>query len=173
MRCASRWTYFAVAAVVALGSNAHGQTPAPGQGPGAATFVRPAGTFASPAPYRGQAMASQASQAVHQQAAIAPARRPIRPFNNVMPGPSVSPYLALDVRDGDSGLSAYHMFVKPQLDQQQFNAIQQAQYQRLQGQVRSATTASANVAPGPGAGISIGDHRSRFMNYGGYFPTAR
>lgn len=156
-------TLFAVAAAATLHSTVLAQ--APGQGPGAATFVRPAGTFATPTPYRGQAVAYQAR--------TAPTGRPTRPFSNIMPGPSVSPYLALDVRDSDGGLPAYQMFVKPQLDQQRFNAIQQAQYQRLQGQVRAATAASANVAPGPGSGISTADHRSRFMNYGGYYPTAR
>jgi hypothetical protein len=132
------------------------------QGPGAATFVRPAGTFATPTPYRGQA-------AMYQTRTV-PTGRPAKPFTNVFPMPTVSPYLALDVREGDTGLPAYHMFVKPQLEQQQFNAVQQAQYQRLQGQVRAA---SVNVAPGPDAGVSTADHRSRFMNYGGYFPAAR
>jgi hypothetical protein len=155
---------FAVVVTSVFGADALAQ--APRQGPGAATFVRPAGSFATPTPYRVQ-------PATYYQQRVVPTGRVAKPFNNVFPMPTVSPYLALDVREGDAGLPAYHMFVKPQLEQQQFNAVQQAQYQRLQGQVRAATTASANVAPGPGAGVSTGDHRSRFMNYGGYYPTAR
>ena len=62
--------------------------------------------------------------------------------------------------------------MKPQLDQQRTNHVQQAQYRRLQQQVRTATNAAAAGPTGPyNGGTPATGHNSQFMNNGGYYPT--
>lgn len=60
--------------------------------------------------------------------------------------PPVSPYLNL-FRNNNSGLNNYHTFVRPQLDQLQFNQMQMSQTMRLQQQLRGGSTAAYNGAP--------------------------
>lgn len=114
----------------------------------------------------------QADPAVRARpAAASPARpaaagRVAKPFENVRRDPLVSPYLALDVNGGITGVPAYYAFVQPQLEQMRENQMQRNQSMRLQQQMR-ATSATA-----PGSVEPVG-YTARFLNSGGYFPSLR
>lgn len=92
-----------------------------------------------------------------------------KPFANVRTGPTISPYLGLDIRESGVGLPNYYAFVRPQLDQQQQNGVQQAQYQRLQRQFNAAAGGSAFTREG----MSTTGHATQFLNAGGYYPQTR
>ena len=96
-----------------------------------------------------------------------------KPFSGVQQGASMSPYLGLDVRESDSSLPNYYLFVKPQLDQQRLNQVQQAQFRGLQQQVRTASAGGAVVGGGTGGGIPTTGHSAQFMNNGGFYPATR
>ncbi len=105
-----------------------------------------------------------------------PAPLPVRtapiskPFSGgVHQGSNLSPYLGLDGRESETGLPNYFLYVKPQLDQQRVNHVQQAQYRKLQQQVRTAS--APGVVTSPGGGIPTTGHSAQFMNGGGYYPT--
>lgn len=150
----------AVALTLLLNAGAHAQSQAP---MGSTTFVRPAAV--SPL----QTRFVRPPAPAYQQRAAAPLRV-AKPFSGVQQTSGLSPYLALDARESEDSLPNYYMFVKPQLDQQRYNAVQQAQYQRLQGQVNAA----ASMASGPPVdNAATADYRNRFLNYGGYYPTRR
>ncbi|MEM9660006.1 MAG: hypothetical protein AAF961_16705, partial [Planctomycetota bacterium] len=55
-----------------------------------------------------------------------PPTRVSKPFENTPRGPIVSPYLALDVNEGLTGMPAYYALVRPRLDQMRQNQTQQA-----------------------------------------------
>jgi len=98
--------------------------------------------------------------------------RPIaKPFSNVQQTSAMSPYLALDVRESETSIPNYYLYVKPHLDQRRLNHVQQAQYRRLQQQVRTATAGGA--VSGPNGGIPTTGHSAQFMNNGGYYPGLR
>jgi hypothetical protein len=92
-----------------------------------------------------------------------------KPFSGVQQASTISPYLALDARETQTSLPAYFLYVKPQLDQQRLNQVQQAQYRRLQVQMRTATAGGAVTSPN--GGIPTTGHSAQFMNNGGYYPT--
>lgn len=92
-----------------------------------------------------------------------------KPFSNVRSGPTISPYLGLDIRESGVGLPNYYAFVRPQLDQQQQNQVQQAQYQRLQRQFNTAVGGPAIT----GDGMPTTGHATQFMNPGGYYRQLR
>ena len=94
-----------------------------------------------------------------------------KPFSGVQQSSGVSPYLGLDARESESGLPNYYQFVKPALDQQRTNQVQQAQYQRLQRQFR--TTAASVGATLPNGTMPTTGHSSQFMNNGGFYPQPR
>jgi hypothetical protein len=96
----------------------------------------------------------------------------VKPFSGVQPASAVTPYLALDERESTTGLPNYYLFVKPQLDQQARNQIQQAQYRRLQQQMRMAT-AGGVVSRSLSGGMPTTGHSTQFMNNGGYYPGLR
>jgi hypothetical protein len=93
-----------------------------------------------------------------------------KPFSGVQQAAAISPYLGLDAaRETESSLPNYFLYVKPQLDQQRVNRVQQAQYRQLQQQVRTA--GAPGVVTSPNGGIPTTGHSSQFMNNGGYYPT--
>ncbi|RIK85523.1 MAG: hypothetical protein DCC67_03770 [Planctomycetota bacterium] len=104
------------------------------------------------------------ARAVAAPAATTP--RTAKPFSQVYQAPTVSPYLALDVRESDAAISNYFMYVKPQLDQQRLSA---AENRRLQLQLRRA--GAAGVAGAPSGGVPTTGNSGRFMNVGSYYPT--
>lgn len=104
-----------------------------------------------------------------------PPQRPVnvipnaKPFTGVQQASAISPYLGLDARETENGLPNYFLYVKPQLDQQRTNQVQQAQYRKLQQQVRTA--AAPGVAANPNGGIPTTGNSAQFMNNGGYYPA--
>jgi hypothetical protein len=96
----------------------------------------------------------------------------VKPFTSVPQHPSVTPYLALEQRESDVGLPNYYLYVQPQLEQQTLNNVQQAQYRRLQQQMRRGTT-GAIVPAGLSGGMPTTGHSTQFMNNGGYYPGLR
>jgi hypothetical protein len=94
-----------------------------------------------------------------------------KPFSGVQQASAISPYLMLDARETPDGLPNYYFYVKPQMDQRRVNQAQQAQYRRLQQQVRTASAAGA--ATNPNGGIPTTGHSAQFMNNGGYYPGLR
>ena len=79
-----------------------------------------------------------------------PIRQQIKPFNAVYREPTISPYLNL-YREEDDTQSApnYYAFVRPQLEQNDANRLQQGEIQRLtrQLQSRSPTMAAPRYQP--------------------------
>jgi len=106
-----------------------------------------------------------------------PAPMPVRtapigkPFSgNVQQASNISPYLGLDAgRETEGSLPNYFLYVRPQLEQQRVNQVQQAQYRRLQQQVRTAAT--PGVVTNANGGIPTTGHSAQFMNNGGYYPA--
>ena len=104
-----------------------------------------------------------------------PAPRPVqtapvaKPFSYVQQASTLSPYLALDNLETSTSLPNYLLYVRPQLEQQQANRVQQAQYWQTQQQLR-ATNAGGAVTGGPSGGIPTTGHSAQFMNIGGYYP---
>jgi len=91
-----------------------------------------------------------------------------KPFSNFQRTPTISPYLSLDIPQGESSLPSYYQYVRPQLQQQRANRIQQAEIMRLQQQLRSKTSTGI-IANSPAGGMPTTGHSSQFMNLGGYF----
>ena len=94
-----------------------------------------------------------------------------KPFSGVQQSSGVSPYLGLDARESESSIPNYYQFVKPAIDQQRTNQVQQAQYIRLQRQFR--TTAASVGATLPNGTMPTTGHSSQFMNNGGFYPQPR
>lgn len=86
--------------------------------------------------------------------------RRAKPFSDTVLQPTVTPYLALSLLETNAGLPNYHLFVKPQLDQQRQAQVQQYQQQQMQQELRAA---SLPAAPATGSA-------ARFQNYNGYYP---
>lgn len=95
-----------------------------------------------------------------------------KPFQAVSRPPSLSPYMGLDMLESDVGLPNYYAYTRPQIQQRQANAAQQAQLRRLQQQMRMAN-ATGVVSRNPSGGIPTTGHSSQFLNMGGYYPTLR
>jgi hypothetical protein len=93
----------------------------------------------------------------------------LKPFTSVPQHPSVTPYLALDQRESDVGLPNYYLYVRPALEQQAANNVQQAQYRRLQQQMRRGAP-GAIVPEGTSGGIPTTGHSTQFLNVGAYYP---
>jgi hypothetical protein len=91
-----------------------------------------------------------------------------KPFSGVQQAGGVSPYLALDFTESATSLPNYFLLVQPRLQQQQVNQVQQAQYRRMQQQLRKA--AAGGAVSNPTGGIPTTGHSSQFMNVGGYYP---
>ena len=108
----------------------------------------------------------------YQEASRPVATSPLaKPYSNLVQGSNVTPYLALDVASG-SGISNYYAFVRPQMDQFQMNQVQQAEYRRLQQQVRVAS-AGSTLVPGTNGGMPTTGHSTQFLNPSGYYPNPR
>jgi len=108
-----------------------------------------------------------------------PAPRPLqlagigqKPFSNVQRSPTISPYLSLDIPQNGSALPNYYQYVRPQLQQQRANRVQQAELHRLRQQIRSKTSTGI-IANNPAGGIPTTGRSSQFLNTGGYFSGGR
>lgn len=95
-----------------------------------------------------------------------------KPFQNLQQTSGLSPYLALDYPESGVGALNFYSFVRPQMEQQRAQQIQQVQYQRMQQQLRVAT-AGAAIAPSPNGGMPTTGHSTQFQNHSGYYPTLR
>ena len=116
------------------------------------------------------------AQTVYQQPAFhqqLPQPQPVqvarasKPFSGTVRTSTITPYLNLDVRQSAVGLPNYYAFVKPRLDQQRTNRKQTQRIQRMQRELRMAST------PGivsPDGGIPTTGHSTQFLNMGSYFP---
>jgi hypothetical protein len=104
-----------------------------------------------------------------------PAPRPVqtapiaKPFSYVQQTSSISPYLALDNLETSTSLPNYLLYVRPQLEQQAAQRVQQAQYWQMQHQMRASQAGGAATA-GPSGGIPTTGHSAQFMDIGGYYP---
>lgn len=92
-----------------------------------------------------------------------------KPFQGASPTSTVSPYLNLFREESATELPNYHVFVRPQIEQERFNRAQQAELNRLRRQVQgmpygNQSTAMRNALPGTGSG-------ARYFNTSGYYPT--
>lgn len=167
-RHAGRITALAAAAVLAISGTATAQT--------AGSYQRVSGS-SNPALefYGGSAALAFAPQpTVRPLPVVPPADAPDparKPFSSLRPGPNLSPYLALDIRESSTSLPNYYAFVRPQLEQQQFEQQQQRQNQRLQQQVRSASE-MVGATRGVNNGVPGTGHSTHYFNMGGYYPGA-
>jgi len=93
-----------------------------------------------------------------------------KPFQNVNRGPSVTPYLQLDMIEGSGGVPNYYSRILPLMQQQQANQAQALQLRRLQQQIRTANAPGSRTNSRNG-GVPTTGHSSQFLNNGGYFPT--
>jgi hypothetical protein len=91
--------------------------------------------------------------------------------------PTVSPYLNL-TRFNDGGLPNYYALVRPQIQQQQFNAqarvlagAQQQEIGRLQRDVDAGLAAPAAATTGGGGWFMVPGVQSRFLDTTGYYPS--
>ncbi len=96
---------------------------------------------------------------------------PIKPFSYVQRGPTVSPYLGLDLVETASGLPNYFAYVRPQLDRIRELESQQAQLNRLQKQVGGRSSRPEAKESHPANGPN--GYRAQFLNTGSYFQVRR
>jgi hypothetical protein len=184
MGCYYHCTAFVVAGFALNGIAAHAQTAAPAPAAQQAIYAPPPGSYErvsgrnNPAVnfFGGGRMVSPQPKAYVPSNTLPPntsmqRMRVGKPFSSVQQSSGVSPYLGLDNRESESSIPNYYQFVKPALDQQRINQVQQAQYQRLNRQFR--TTAAAVGATLPNGSIPTTGHSTQFMNNGGYFPQGK
>ncbi len=114
----------------------------------------------------------QAQRTSRRPAAAAQQVRPAagKPFEHVDRGPTVSPYLSLDMVQTNEGIPNYYSRVLPQIEQQEANAKQAAELRRLQQQLRLANAPGLNLK-NRAAGVPTTGSSKQFMNRGSYFPT--
>jgi hypothetical protein len=175
----------ALVACLSLGAAAHAQAPAGYSQVASGTvpiaqqpqmnFERVSGRSNPAASYFGGATAAALAQRPVRPLPPPPQAvnvRPVgKPFSGVRQASAISPYLGLDARETETSLPNYFLYVKPQLDQQRINQVQQAEYRRLQQQIGAAT--APGVVTNPHGGIPTTGHSAQFMNNGGYYPTLR
>jgi hypothetical protein len=90
-----------------------------------------------------------------------------KPFSGTVRSSTITPYLNLDVRQSDVGLPNYYAFVRPKLEQQRTNQRQRQRMQRMQSELRMASTPGIMSSEG---GIPTTGHSTQFLNMGNYFP---
>lgn len=118
--------------------------------------------------YFGGGQVRPATTAAPMRVAAAPqlATSPVssKPFSHVRQGPTISPYLSLDLIEGSTSLPNYFAYVRPQQERLQELDAQQAQLQRMQQQLQR----EASLGGAPNANLG-----NRFLNTGGYFQVKR
>ena len=87
----------------------------------------------------------------------------VNPYN---PKPTVSPYLNL--LQNNQNLPQYQTLVRPFLEQQSINDINQRDSQLMRRQINTLQGRSAGAGAGSGPMRSTG-HPTRFMNYSHYY----
>ena len=102
------------------------------------------------AQYRGKALGSKSSS-----------------YQSILNRPVISPYLNL-LRPNAGPLPNYHTWVRPQLEQQEFNDQQTRQVQSLQRQVMSNRMGGDRNTGS--SGLRPTGHGSTFMNYSHFYP---
>jgi hypothetical protein len=95
-----------------------------------------------------------------------------KPFQDAVQPKTLSPYLHLNRFETDTSLPNYHLYVRPQLEQQHENGQLARKVDRLQRQQRSAAAAGIG-SPNPRGGTPPTDDNSQFMNVGSYYPGLR
>jgi len=93
-----------------------------------------------------------------------------KPFSNIQPRSTVSPYLNLTLDEAAGGVAVptYQSIVRPQLEQQRFNQQQQRQVSQLQSQLNSLHNAGGVPITGSRQVRPTG-HSTGFMNMSHYF----
>lgn len=175
---ASLAVVFALSATTTRGQAPAGysQTVAQPAAPASSGYERISGTNNPALRFYGGGRPLQYTASVNRTAMPAP--RPVntapmsKPFAYNVQSANVSPYLALDVQETATSVPSYYAFVRPQLDQHQMNQVQQAEYRKLQQQVRTASAAGA-VLPSTSGGIPTTGHSTQFQNYSGFYAPIR
>ena len=93
-----------------------------------------------------------------------------KPFQNLQRGPTVSPYLSLDMPETSTSLPNYYAYVRPQLQQRDINEAQAEEIRRLRQQVRQnggQGKLSKNIT---NEGLPTTGNSLQFLNLGSYFP---
>lgn len=96
-----------------------------------------------------------------------------KPFANVRPDSTVSPYLSLfnETASGqDTTIDNYNVLVRPQLQQQSTNRALQRQTQQLNARVQSISAQSAFQANGSERIMATG-HQTAFGFYSRFYPA--
>jgi hypothetical protein len=121
--------------------------------------------FASHKPVYFASPSTRPARSVTTAAYASPAAPRMKPFAAVQQGSTVSPYLALDVLENGVSVPNYYAFVRPQLEQQRQNRVEQAQYFKGQQQFPGA----GQRAPFATGSMPTTGHSTQFMNHGTYF----
>ncbi|QDU59123.1 hypothetical protein [Aeoliella mucimassa] len=101
-----------------------------------------------------------------------PVRRVSKPFSGgVSSSPTISPYLNLFREESSEELPNYHAFVRPMLQQQQTNTMNQRELNTLQSEVRQASYQQSSATSN--GGVPITGHGTRYMNTSGFYPQTR
>lgn len=90
--------------------------------------------------------------------------------NYILSRPTVSPYLNLLRNDGISGIANYQTLVRPQIEQRELAVQQENENLRLQRQLNSQQTSIEGIQRQRAQRVFSTGHRTRFMNYGDFFP---
>lgn len=95
-----------------------------------------------------------------------------KPFANVSPEPTVSPYLNLFRTDlsGNDDLN-YQTLVRPQLQQQAFNRQMSVQTQQMNMRMQAIAAQNPYSSPRGSTQMMPTGHRSTFRNYSHYYPA--
>lgn len=95
-----------------------------------------------------------------------------KPFQDVIPQPTLSPYLTLDAINDDNSLPNYHTLVRPLLEERQELQKQVLRQQRQRKEDRIASS-RGNLTRRLEANIPTTGSSGQFMNMGSYYPMAR
>lgn len=90
--------------------------------------------------------------------------------NYILNRPTVSPYLNLLRRDGFGGVTNYQTLVRPQIEQREFAANQQAEITRVQQQLAVQQRSLESAQQLRAQRVFSTGHTTRFMNLQQYYP---
>ena len=96
------------------------------------------------------------------------ARQVAKPFGGRVADPTLSPYLNLYREEDSATLPNYHMFVRPQLRQQETNRRQQRELSNIQNRLQTVTYGTNGPSS---AGAPATGHSTRYFNTSRYFPS--
>ncbi|TWU29929.1 hypothetical protein [Bythopirellula polymerisocia] len=157
-------TYCTMVGILCAGLNVHLATNSQAQVNQASYQTPAAAYFSSGQGYYRQATVPQ--QAVATQVVQLNGNKP---FQNIQRGPTVSPYLSLDMPETSTSLPNYYAYVRPQLQQRETNEVQAEEIRRLRQQVRMSG-GRGSISKNTNEGMPTTGSSSQFLNLGSYFP---